>query len=757
MTFDGRVEARINVPAGTTVQATTDLGTSTVTIPQGSYFWTSAGGQTGLLATIAAQLNASAPPAAYPRNAVAATSAIGYGLWTNGSGWLCDDTSSPLNPVFGSVSLTTAGGAPTFGTTLGPRGGTDKAITMTGSDQLSGGANFDVASGEDLAIAGVFRVSSSSGFSCIVGKGVGGDASYWTVYVFNGLITLRVVAASVITEASATFTDANDWCVFVAAVDRTAGTARIAFRSLASSSTAATSASTAVSGAFSSANPFIVGANGGFGANAATVDLAGLYAVKGSGVSVGLPANLAIATSNFTNAINATWSVSMSTGATGTGKITANVPGGAVQPAWALAWNSTSLRDIAGFTSDAWAGYPRTAAETASTIGYGTWGAGWLFNEAAGASTLSAAYGSPAFLLSVGTPTAGLAGPLGGADLAVTIPAASNTQWSAGNVNDVTATTDLVVAWVARIPSGFGFDCLLSKGSAGTAQYWALFYLSGIVYLRRTNASTPVDTTTPAISFPSWDWHVGIAAFDRAAGTARVGVRSLITGTSYVSTNDALAAVTFSNASNMTLGVNGGFGVNADALDVAALYVGSGSGVAAGVPANLSTALANFAAMVGSRTGANQARALWIPDCPLVVDGDPRRAPKVSDLRTTTSPTGAVYGLVGNTFYRQKNAKWSHVPEAKTWERSATIANASWETFFNETQLGLGSTTWFTPASPVQIYDHLGRLAGGDANSGVGLANGWQMTGVTSIEPKRVDTSWTGLWSVQLPELVSSG
>ncbi len=155
-------------------------------------------------------------------------------------------------------------------------------------------------------------------------------------------------------------------------------------------------------------------------------------------------------------------------------------------------------------------------------------------------------------------------------------------------------------------------------------------------------------------------------------------------------------------------------------------------------------------------TGTRQARGLWIPDCPIGLDSDPSQAPLMSDLRTTMSPTGVVLGLVGNVFYIHKNVRWTHVAKARVWESAVTYANSSWEYFFRETQLGLGSS-WFVPASPFRIYDHTGGLVGVSGALGVGVTT-WQMTGVTGTDLARVDPGgWTGLWKVLIPQIVSSG
>ena len=113
-------------------------------------------------------------------------------------------------------------------------------------------------------------------------------------------------------------------------------------------------------------------------------------------------------------------------------------------------------------------------------------------------------------------------------------------------------------------------------------------------------------------------------------------------------------------------------------------------------------------------------------------------------------PTGIVLGLVGNTYRRHTNLRWSHVPLASTWEEEATYDYGSWESFFNDTQLGLG-LSFFTPSTPIQIYDHAGTLVGSDAT-----VTGWQIVGLSSIEPRKAVPGWTGLWTIEIPQLVAA-
>jgi hypothetical protein len=204
-----------------------------------------------------------------------------------------------------------------------------------------------------------------------------------------------------------------------------------------------------------------------------------------------------------------------------------------------------------------------------------------------------------------------------------------------------------------------------------------------------------------------------------------------------------------SNASSFILGNQGVYA--AGGMTVAAMYVASGLGIATGLSANIATALSNFATYMKSQTSTAQAKGLFFPDCTINMDGDPSRAPIVSDLRSSMSPTGQVLSLVGNTYKRHRNVRWEYVPKAQVWDATATYANGSWETFFTDSQLGLGHS-WFSPSSPVQIYDHSGVRVGVDAN-----VAGWYIIGVDSIEPTKSQTDYTGLWKIQIPTIVAVG
>lgn len=160
-------------------------------------------------------------------------------------------------------------------------------------------------------------------------------------------------------------------------------------------------------------------------------------------------------------------------------------------------------------------------------------------------------------------------------------------------------------------------------------------------------------------------------------------------------------------------------------------------------------------------TGTLQARGLWLPKCPLNLDGDPDAAPKATDLRTTTSPTGVVLGLKGTSMYRHRNLSWSHVSRRYTHRAAEVTAGESLEQWLDDTQYGDGHA-WFTVANPFHVYwDNAGtdRAVGYVLNSGAGPTVGWSLTGVTGIDQivKRRADGWLGIWSVTLPQIVSAG
>jgi hypothetical protein len=440
------------------------------------------------------------------------------------------------------------------------------------------------------------------------------------------------------------------------------------------------------------------------------------------------------------------WSVSLSST---DGRITI-----ACDEAASIVWTSTALRDVLGFEYDF--DYPKTAAHAASVIG-GTWtsGAGWLCNEASG--DLAPVFGAVT-LADSGAPTYSTQGPRGGTDKAVGFTGVGD-SFGGGDQFDVTATDDLIIAWVGRFSATPAAQTSI-VGKHAPPGYVISARTDGVIRFGISDGSTALDADSTTSGTQPGEWHVGIAVIDRSTNQARVGTFGLTSQTNATGTATSTAGHgSLANGSSFQLGGTvGGFPAAPTGLKVAALYVTVGSGVATGLAANLSTVLANFAATFTTQTGTQQCRGVWIPDWPLQLDGDPEQAPTISDLRTSQSPTGVVLGLSGNTFYRHTGLVYSHVARDRVWESAATYDHASWEWFFRETQLGLESSL-FTPASPLQIYwNNAGTLTllGDAANDGAGT-DGWTITGLGSVEPRPSQANYTGLFRIELGTVVSEG
>lgn len=162
-----------------------------------------------------------------------------------------------------------------------------------------------------------------------------------------------------------------------------------------------------------------------------------------------------------------------------------------------------------------------------------------------------------------------------------------------------------------------------------------------------------------------------------------------------------------------------------------------------------------------SVTGTLQARGLWLPKCPLDLEGDPDAAPKATDLRTTISPTGVVLGLKGTSLYRHRSIRWSHVLRRYVIKAAESTANESLEQWLDDTQFGDGHE-WFGVAAPfLAYYDSAGtdRAVGYALNAGAGPTAGWSLTGVNGIDgcATRKAEGWTGVWSVVFPQIVTAG
>ena len=156
---------------------------------------------------------------------------------------------------------------------------------------------------------------------------------------------------------------------------------------------------------------------------------------------------------------------------------------------------------------------------------------------------------------------------------------------------------------------------------------------------------------------------------------------------------------------------------------------------------------------VSTATGTQQARGLWIPDCPLAADSDIKQAPTATDIRSTVGPTGYVYSKRGTQRYRHTGLRWSHVAINRVWRSEETTTNQSYERFVEDCieATSVDLSTFFSVNSAIQIYDQRGTLAG-SAKS----VTAWKVTAIPSLSSLRMAIAdYTGLWRIEWPEIVS--
>lgn len=161
----------------------------------------------------------------------------------------------------------------------------------------------------------------------------------------------------------------------------------------------------------------------------------------------------------------------------------------------------------------------------------------------------------------------------------------------------------------------------------------------------------------------------------------------------------------------------------------------------------------DLTAVSTAQTGAAHARGLWLPKCPLALDGHPSMAPEVTDLRLMQTPDGRNFGHRGTSKLVHKNLVYSHVPLTQYREAAAPYAGGSWEAWLADTQWGSGHA-WFTPASKVKIW---WPSPSGDAEVGVDkLVRGWYLQGVEGVKAPLAAAPWTALYRVEIPMITAS-
>jgi hypothetical protein len=158
------------------------------------------------------------------------------------------------------------------------------------------------------------------------------------------------------------------------------------------------------------------------------------------------------------------------------------------------------------------------------------------------------------------------------------------------------------------------------------------------------------------------------------------------------------------------------------------------------------------------QTGDLPPCGLWIPDCPLSPMAASYLAkPRRTDLIQTESPSGYVIGHVGNAKYEHQRLRWTHVPRARVWNEGADL-RLSLQEFLVDTQWGMGHD-WFPVSSPVQVLAHDGKYVGGGSVTGYATVSGWTLLRCAGDHDlaRRVSEHWDGYFTVEFPELVSSG
>jgi hypothetical protein len=732
-----RIESQLTVPASTTCSVSNGAQTSAVTctLTSGTYF------PTTLASHLQTLFNANVN--GYPRSAAALASVIG-GTWTAGAGWLCDESATPLVPAFGSPNLT-AGGTPTY-LNAGPAGGVDYAVGFdAGAEYFDGGDVYDVTGTDDLIVAWVGYVASTpAGFNALITKMNPAIGAGWQVSIDPGggfVLYGQDAALAVLFNFSNASLHVGEWHVGIATIDRATGKARIGTRGLTSGTTSVSSETTVAATSMTNAAAFRVGDRAdNAGAAPQSTKISAVYVVSGGGVAAGLSANLSTVLASFASAINSSFTVAIS--ATD-GRTTIS---NSFWPSYVTF--SSTLRSTLGFAYDF--DYPQTAAQAAVAIG-GTWtsGAGYLFDAASG--NPASIFGTPSSLTASSITYSHL-GARGGADLAIGFDNAADYA-DGGSVFDP-GTGDLLVVGVAKwtaIPAS-GVT-VVSKGVDGAfSTGWAVFGDQSYDYglIARDSGSQSV-YFTDSVGFCVGEPHVFIAVIDRSTGKMRFGTRGLLSGTT-TTTSEVTSIGSVSGSPNFRIGSSAWLGAPTT-FQLSALYIVTGSGVATGLSANLSTALTSFAAYMKSQTGTMQAECLWIPGCSLSLDsGDPSVAPIGDDARATVSPDGNVYGTSETTFYHHRGLRFSRVAKSKVWANHATYVNADYETWYLDTQLG--HHAWCIPFARVKVYfDNAGvatEVGGGDVA-------GWKMPNPTKLNQLRnaVDP-WTGLVDVKLGDLFAS-
>ncbi len=262
----------------------------------------------------------------------------------------------------------------------------------------------------------------------------------------------------------------------------------------------------------------------------------------------------------------------------------------------------------------------------------------------------------------------------------------------------------------------------------------AYFTVPSGVTMSATNATsgpTSVSITAGSYTITSFCAHVQARLIAvRSGGTWTVTVSTGSSGTGFVTINctDGAWALSFTTAEAGTvLGIVG-----------------------------------NLASSATPRTGTQNARGLWLPDCPAQVQLDPSMAPKVTDSRGTESPSGLITTYKGTSKYVHKQLRYTHVAQARVMRTRETTTYASLQSWIDDTQYNDGHT-WFGVGSTFQIYwseSGAETLVGYELNSNTGPTYGWGFSpAISDISEhiSRVDANGNWMWAVTFDRIASRG
>ncbi len=192
-----------------------------------------------------------------------------------------------------------------------------------------------------------------------------------------------------------------------------------------------------------------------------------------------------------------------------------------------------------------------SAAMTTACGGFGTWSAGWLCEDAA--TPLVGSFGSTNLVESAagGSPVYQVPGPLGDKAVRVTV---ANTGWAAASTAflDADSTMDICGAVVMRtlLPLSQTTTILSKTDFAGGPGFELLITTTAVTFnVDHTAPGNVTATATVPETLSSNEWFVVMFGMDRGAGTLRVAIRSLMSGSTSIGASQSLGGLgSISNA-----------------------------------------------------------------------------------------------------------------------------------------------------------------------------------------------------------------